>query len=211
MTEKRGMNIERYFSKGYGNLYKDPKNIMDYKPRDVIITDDSGEEIEKIEGAIFPSFWGQHAANTVATKYFRKEGVPETGREKDIRQLVGRVAKTISQWGIDQEYFDQKGAKNLEYEIAALSLFQYGAFNSSVWFNLGLHSYGIKGGGKIAYTIKDGKVVRVENNYENTQVSACFIASPKDSIESMIQVGAVISSRIFKGGSGIGGAWSAVQ
>ena len=205
------LGIEKYFSKNSEDPYKDPKSIINYQPRDVVILNDSGKEIDKIENAIFPEFWTQHAANTTATKYFRKEGVPKTGKEKDIRQLVGRVAKTIAQWGIDQNYFNQNEAKNLEYEIAAASLFQYGAFNSPVWFNLGLHLYEINGGSDINYSIEDGKVIKVKDNYSNPQVSACFIVSPGDSIESMVYVGGVVSSRVFKGGSGIGGDWSKIR
>lgn len=210
MVEKK-LGIERYFSKNCEDPYKDPNNLINYQPRDVTILNDSGKEIDKIRGAIFPEFWGQHAANTTATKYFRKAGVPETGREKDIRQMIGRVAKTIAQWGINQEYFDKNESKDLEYEIAAASLFQYGAFNSPVWFNLGLHSYEKKSGGDIGYNIKNGKVAKIKNSYANPQVSACFIVSPEDSIEDMVNVAGVISSRIFKGGSGIGGDWSAVR
>jgi ribonucleoside-diphosphate reductase alpha chain len=205
------MQVARYFSKGYGNLHKDPKKVMDYQPRDVEITDDSGEIVERIPDAIFPSFWGQDAANTVATKYFRREGVPETGRERDIRQLVGRVAGKISEWGLEQGYVDEKRARNLEAELTAASLFQYGSFNSPVWFNLGLDLYGISGGHDKSYTIKDGEVVEVQDSYSNPQVSACFIVSPEDSIQDMIRVGAVVSSKVFKGGSGIGGDWTKVR
>jgi len=211
-NETKRLGIERYFSKGFGDLYKDSKGVINYQPRDVEITDDEGKIIEKIKGAIFPDFWGQNSANTVATKYFRKEGVPKTEREIDIRQLVGRVSKKITDWGLEQGYVNEKSAKNLESELAALSLFQYGAFNSPVWFNLGLDYYNIADGGDdIGYTIKNGKVVEIKDISANPQVSACFISSPKDSIKDMIKVGAVISSRIFKSGSGIGGNWGKVR
>lgn len=216
MVDKR-LGIEKYFSKYCEDPYltnfinKDLDTAINYWPRDVVILNDSGKEIDKIEGAIFPGFWSQHAANTTATKYFRKTGVPKTGKEKDIRQLVGRVAKTIAQWGIDQNYFNKNEAKTLEYEIAAASLFQYGAFNSPVWFNLGLHLYGINRGSDVGYFIKNGKIAKVRNFYTNPQVSACFIVSPEDSIESMVNVAGVVSSRIFKGGSGIGGDWTGIR
>ena len=206
------LTIERYFSKGYGSLYKDHKGVMKYRPRNVEITNDEGEVMDKIEGAIFPVFWSQNSANTVATKYFRKEGVPKTKREIDIRQLVGRVSKKIADWGLEQGYITDKGAKNLESELAAASLFQYGAFNSPVWFNLGLDYYGITDtGDDTGYTIKNGKVIKIKNLYPNPQVSACFISSPEDSIENMMEVGAVISSNIFKSGSGVGGNWGKIR
>lgn len=211
-NETKRLGIERYFSKGFGDLYKDSKGVINYQPRDVEITDDEGKIIEKIKGAVFPVFWNQNSANTVATKYFRKEGVPKTKREIDIRQLVGRVSKKIADWGLEQGYVNNKGAKDLESELAAVSLFQYGAFNSPVWFNLGLDYYGITSkGDDTGYTIKNGKVIEIHDLYPNPQVSACFISSPEDSIENMMEVGAVISSNIFKSGSGVGGNWGNVR
>jgi len=208
----RGLGIESYFSAPIGDPYKDPKNIIKYAPRDVKITDDSGKVIEEIKGAIFPVEWTQHAANTTATKYFRREDVPETFREIDIRQLASRVARKITLWGMEQGYFGKDDAKTLEYELAAATLGQYAAFNSPVWFNLGLDLYGIRHFGEISYHMaQNGKIVREKDFYKNPIVSACFIVSPEDSIESMVEVAGVISARIFKGGSGIGGDWSKVR
>jgi len=205
------LTLEKYFSKGFGDLYKDPKGIINYQPRDVEIRNERGEKIDEIGGAVFPNSWGQHAANTVATKYFRKTDIPKTGREIDIRQLVGRVSKKISDWGLEQGYVDEKGVKNLESELAAVSLFQYGAFNSPVWFNLGLDYYGITGGDDVGYIIENGKVIKIKDLYSHPQGAACFICSPEDSIKSMMEVGAVIYSRIFKSGSGAGGNWGKVR
>jgi len=205
---KKGIEIEKYFSK-FGDPY-DTK-IANYSKRDVVVKNDSGEVIEEIKDAIFPEFWSQNAANTVATKYFRKEGVPGTGREMDLRQLTGRVGKKIAEWGVKQGYFDEKTAKTMEEELVSASVFQYSAFNSPVWFSLGLDYYGINQKGENYFVDTDEKIKKAENIYSHPQASACFIVSPEDSIESMIDVGAVISSRIFKGGSGIGGDWSKVR
>ena len=246
MSEDKKLNIEKYFSQ-FGDPYTDDKNIIKYSPRDVVVKNDSGETVEEIKNAIFPEFWSQNSANTVATKYFRKEGVPKTGREIDLRQLAGRVGKKIAYWGKIQGYFDEKNEKNLEEEIAASTIFQYGAFNSPVWFNVGLDLYGIEQkedaqpfamffkerisgfSPELAEKLKDldltsilqksghfyvdtdGKLKTAENYYAHPQASACFISSPEDSIESMIEVGAVTSAVIFKGGSGIGGDWSKVR
>ncbi len=204
------IEVDKYFSMPCGNPYTDEKKIIDYAPKEVVITDDSGNIVEKIPGAIFPSFWSQHAANTVATKYFRRAGVPETNREIDIKQLTGRVSKKIAQWALEQGYVNEKNAKVLEDEITAATLFQYGAFNSPVWFNLGLDYYGTKQD-DIGYYVENGKVVQAKNYAEHPQISACFIVSPEDSIESMMRVGALTSSRIFKGGSGTGGYWGNVR
>ncbi len=210
MTEEN-LKIEKYFSESCGDPYTDPENIIKYSRGDVSITDDMGRLIKKLDGVTFPEFWSQHARNTTATKYFRRGGVPKTECETDIRQLAGRVARTIVKWGVKQGHLHDGHAKNLEEELVAATIFQYGAFNSPVWFNLGLDEYGIKKEDEQFYTIENNKVVRINNFYERPLVSACFIVSPKDSIESMMDVGARISSRIFKSGSGIGGDWSAVR
>ncbi len=207
------LEVEVYFSKPIGNPYKDAKNVIRYSPRDVVIRGDHGNVVEEVKGCIFPEGWSLHSANTTATKYFRKKGVPETGREVDVRQLVERVAGTIKNWGIEQRYFNAKNGKNLEYEIAALTLGQYGAFNSPVWFNLGLDRYDIKGaeksGDSFYFDLQKGKVVKT--NKFLGQVSACFIVSPEDSIKSMMEVAAVTSAEIFRRGSGIGGDWSYIR
>ncbi len=215
MTEKNGLRIEPYFAIPYGNVYDDEKGLIKYAPRLVEIKDDDGNVIEKVEDAVFPNDWSKLSADTVATKYFRKAGVPDTGREKDIRQLIRRVGRTLGDWGIEQEYFDLNSARTLEEEIAALTIGQYGAFNSPVWFNLGLHYYkeGLKGeeltGESYTFDYKLGKIKKTEEFLG--QAAACFISSPNDSIKDMIQVGAVISSEIFRRGSGIGGNWSKVR
>src|ERR1035437_1271976 len=182
-----------------------------YAPRDAIIRDDKGKIVDHIKGSIFPAIWEEQASNTVTTKYFRRTDVPQTGREIDIRQLAGRVARTIAKWGLIQGYFDEEMEKVIEDEIVASTVLQYGAFNSPVWFNLGLHEYGLKKAEKTYYTDIDGVTKEAANVYEHPQVSACFISSPDDSIESMINVASVVSSVIFKRGSGVGGDWSKVR
>ncbi len=210
MVKTEGLSIERYFAEPFGNPYEDSNHLMDYQKRNVTVTNDKGGVVETVKDTIFPSWWSQHAANTVSTKYFRRKDVPKIGRETDIRQLAGRVAKKISQWGVEQGYFNNNSAKNLEYELVTATIGQYGAFNSPVWFNLGLDLYGIKQDGENFY-IQNGKVKKVDNFYAHPQISACFISSPEDSIEDMIYVGTVKSSRVFKGGSGIGGDWSKIR
>ena len=202
--------IERYFSAPFEDVYRDPKNIIKYALRTVEIKDDAKNILETVEGTVFPEDWGQNPANTVATKYFRRTDVPGKGRELDIRELAGRVGKKISQWGVEQGYFDIENGKALEQELVTTTIGQYAAFNSPVWFNLGLDLYGIKQDGENFY-MEDGRVKQVHNYYANPQVSACFIVSPEDSIKSMINVSANISSEIFRGGSGIGGDWSKIR
>jgi len=205
------MDISLYFSDSVGDPYKDPQGVLNYELRDVLLKDDSGKVTQEIKGVTFPKDWSQHASNTVATKYFRREGIPGTGREKDIRQLIGRVGRKISRWGVEQEYFGEGAAGNLEKEIAVASAKQIGAYNSPVWFSVGLDSYGLEKESE-AYTIdSEGNPILVTNVYANPQASACFILSPEDSIEDMIKVGAVDSAKIFRNGSGIGGDWSHIR
>lgn len=208
---KEGLTIEKYFSQPYGDVYADSNNVLKYTPREISITDDKGKIKEKIPNCIFPNWWSENAANTVATKYFRRKGVPvEGGRETDIRQLTKRVANTAAKWGVEQGYFNKENSEIFEQELAALTIGQYSAFNSPVWFNVGLDSYGIEQK-RDGFYMKQNKVTPLENYYAHPQGSACFIISPEDSIEDMTNVGATISSRIFKGGSGIGGDWSKVR
>ncbi len=197
-----GLGLQKYFSK----MPQKP-----YETREAVIRDDYGKVLEKISGAIFPVNWSLNASNTVATKYFRREGVPSTGRELDIRQLAARVADTIGEWGVRQGYFDESEKEILRDELVAATINQYASFNSPVWFNLGLDRYGLNQKSDNFYVDMDGKVKPVKNIHEHPQISACFIVSPKDSIEDMMQVAAVTSSKVFKGGSGIGGDWSAVR
>ena len=208
-TRKRGMAVDRYLSR-YGNPYDDETGS--YEARDVKITDSSGNVVDTMDGAIFPKHWSVHAANTVATKYFRKD-VPScyAGRETDLRQLAGRVAKTVARWGLEQGYYEKEMQEIMEHELVAATIYQYGAFNSPVWFNLGLDSYGITQESENFYVDNNGKARRVRNFYKHPQISACFIVSPEDSIESIVEVATVLASRIFKGGSGAGSDWSAVR
>jgi ribonucleoside-diphosphate reductase alpha chain len=203
--------VQRYFVVEGQNPYE--SDSMGYELRDVQVKYDKGTLIEELDGAIFPKFWSANASNTVATKYFRKAEIPGIERENDIRQLTGRVARGITRWGLNQGHISEAESEMFEKELVASSIFQYGAFNSPVWFSVGLDSYDINQEGEnFFYVGHDSDGVRmVENYYEHPQASACFIMSPEDSIESMIQVGAVASSRIFKAGSGIGGDWSNVR
>ena len=208
--QSQGLRIPRYFSKG-----RDPYKVVEggYSPRDVVITNDKGEVIEELKGAVFPNSWSQHSASTVATKYFRRKDIPKIGGEKDLRQLVGRVAKTVSQWGVEQGYFDGRNGNNLERELVALTIAQMGAFNSPVWFNVGLDSYGVyqKANNNFYIDSKTGKVEKADNYYKHPQGSACFISHPEDSIRSMMEVAAIRSSEVFRNGSGIGSSWYRVR
>ena len=124
-----------------------------------------------------PSFWTQTATDIVASKYFRgKLDSPE--REYSVKQMVDRVAKTIGEWGMRDGYFDTIGdCDNFTKDLTWILVNQYGAFNSPVWFNVGV--------------------------YERPQCSACFILSVEDNMQSILDWFRD-EGWIFKYGSGSG-------
>src|SRR5919202_6294356 len=131
----------------------------------------------KQEGVEFPKTWSQNATNIVAQKYFRGQlGSPE--RESSVKQMIGRVAGTIAQWGRSGGYFaTDEDADTFEAELTHILLHQMAAFNSPVWFNVGFE--------------------------ESPQCSACFILSVEDTMESILEWNTK-EGMIFRGGSGSG-------
>ena len=130
------------------------------------------------DGVEVPESWSVNATNILAQKYFRGGlGTPE--RESSLRQVVDRIVDTIADWGFGDGYFaDAEEAAAFADELRYLLVTQRAAFNSPVWFNIGV----------------DG----VPN-----QASACFILSVDDTMDSILQWYAE-EGRIFKGGSGAG-------
>ncbi|GAB6164577.1 vitamin B12-dependent ribonucleotide reductase [Thermostilla marina] len=152
-----------------------------------------------------PESWSQLATNVVASKYFYGEqGTPE--RETSVRQLIHRVTRTIADWGREDGYFaSDADAENFYRELTWLCLHQHAAFNSPVWFNVGLyHQYGIKGAMcNWRYDAVKGEAVQPENPYEYPQSSACFIQSVDDNMEDIMEL-ARSEAMLFKFGSGTG-------
>ncbi len=133
----------------------------------------------------FPADWSPTAVNIVAQKYFRGTlGTPE--REHSLRQVIDRVAGTITRWAASDGYFESpEEATTFEAELAWLLLHQRVAFNSPVWFNIGVRGV-------------------------PQQASACFILAVDDEMESILEW-YVTEGRIFKGGSGAGVNLSALR
>ena len=98
-----------------------------------------------------------------------------------MRQLIHRICRTIADWGIADGYFSKADGEVFYEELSWLCVNQYGAFNSPVWFNVGLfHQYGIgkkSGKGNWFYNRKTGQAERAATQYEYPQGSACFIQS----------------------------------
>lgn len=171
----------------------------------------------------FPTFWSQQSINIVASKYFygdneRGNGSPANGkREYSLKQLIDRVIDTITQFGHDSGYFEShEEAKALRRELKWLCLNQHMAFNSPVWFNVGLyHSYGIETSDQDNWVWKwtdefDYTGVKQEDPNKAPQASACFIIDVQDTIDD-IWTAVSESAKLFKFGSGVGADWSRLR
>src|SRR5881296_1898991 len=161
-----------------------PYDAVKWETRDAVITDHKGQTIFEQKNVEVPSFWSQTATNIVASKYFRgRLGTP--GRESSAKQLIGRVAGTIARWGKKGNYFlDEEEAETFESELTHILLHQMAAFNSPVWFNVGVE--------------------------DRPQCSACFINSVQDDMRSIMQL-AQTEGMLFKYGSGTGSNLSSLR
>ena len=198
----------------------DPYDTVEWESRTAQIKNDAGETIFIQEGVEFPSTWSMLSTNVVASKYFYGDihagnGSPADGkREYSVRQLVHRIANTVTQWGLRQGYFAGKHSADEYYaDLVWLLLHQHGAFNSPVNFNTGIgHEYGIREKGEKEiywYNPDTGKSEPVDS-YLHYQASACFIIPSKDSI-SEIWDSYKTSAILFKYGSGVGSDWSSLR
>lgn len=182
------VRVERLLTKP-GMTAEDVLNSVEWEIRNALIGNPDKPAFRQ-DGVEFPKSWSQNATNIVAQKYFRGQlGTPS--RESSVKQMVTRVAGTITQWGIDRGYFgsnrDDAGVISLGYpdhpasvfmaELTAILVKQIAAFNSPVWFNVGFE--------------------------EHPQCSACFILSVADDIESILDWNTK-EGKIFRGGSGSG-------
>ena len=169
-----GLAIERVFSTEGTHPYDE----LTWERRDVVQTNwKTGETVFEQKGVEFPSTWSVNASTIVTTKYFRG-AVGSEAREWSLKQLIDRVVKTYTKAGIDHGYFaTDADAELFEHELTWLLVNQYFSFNSPVWFNVGTPS--------------------------PQQVSACFILSVDDSMDSILNWYKE-EGFIFKGGSGAG-------
>jgi ribonucleoside-diphosphate reductase alpha chain len=199
--KSRGLGIERFFS----TLGVHPFEQLEWERRSVKIVGDNGQAIFEQDNIEVPVSWSQLAIKVVASKYFY--GDVETGlREHSVKQLVHRVCKMIADRGKRDGYFaTDEDAEVFYNELTWLCVNQYGAFNSPVWFNVGLFDiYGVAGSKhNFHWDPQRRGVVACENSYEYPQASACFIQSVKDSMEDIMRL-ATSEAMLFKHGSGTG-------
>ena len=180
-TAAKGVHVQRHFTRAGS----DPFEEIEWELRSATIANEQGEVIFEQRDAEIPADWSQLATNVVVSKYFRGHlGTPE--RETSVRQLIGRVVSKLREWGEGSGYFaTPEDAEAFADELKHLLVNQKMAFNSPVWFNLG---------------VKDTP----------QQASACFINSVSDTMESIMDL-AKTEAMLFKGGSGAGSNLSSIR
>ncbi|MBI2429959.1 MAG: vitamin B12-dependent ribonucleotide reductase [Ignavibacteriales bacterium] len=176
----RGLTFRRYFTREGVH----PFDEIEWELRTAVISNEKGEKIFEQKDVEIPKSWSMTATNVVVSKYFHGQiGTPE--RETSVRQIVDRVAKTTVGWGRKMEYFASENDAEIFYnELCYILVNQYMAFNSPVWFNVGIE--------------------------EKPQCSACFINSVQDSMESILAL-ARTEGMLFKWGSGTGSNLSTLR
>jgi ribonucleoside-diphosphate reductase alpha chain len=199
---RSGLKIESRFCP---TAVQDPFDTVQWDKRKAAIKDENGKVLFEQTDCEVPASWSQLATNVVVSKYFYGDPTkPE--REKSVRQLIHRVSRTISDWGLADGYFDTpEDGERFYRELTWLCLHQFGSFNSPVWFNVGLfHQYGVTGAKcNWHYNVESGSVEQPENPYEYPQGSACFIQSCEDNMEDIMRL-ATSEAMLFKFGSGTG-------
>jgi len=206
-------NSSLRFERVFSDASVAPLDQIEWERRIAEITDDSGKVIFKQEDIEVPKIWSALATKIAVSKYFYGDIANGTdpydgGRETSVRQLIHRVTRTIADWGLTDGYFADAEAAEIFYdELTWLCVNQHGAFNSPVWFNVGLyHQYGIgkgAGAGNYFYNRETGKAERAASQYEYPQGSACFIQSVDDTMEDIMRL-ATSEAMLFKYGSGTG-------
>jgi len=198
----KSLPIKRVFS----DAKVKPFEQIEWDRRTAEITDDGGKVIFKQENVEVPKSWSVLATKVVVSKYFYGEQ-HTSERETSVRQLIHRIARTIADWGVKDGYFSKADGEVFFDELTWLSVNQFGAFNSPVWFNVGLHhqyDVGSKSGkGNWFFNPKTGEAERARTQYEYPQCSACFIQSVDDNMESIMKL-AHAEAMLFKFGSGTG-------
>lgn len=161
-----------------------PFDEIEWELREAKISNEKGQVVFNQKDVEVPKSWSMTATNVVVSKYFHGQlNTPE--REKSVKQLVNRVSKTITEWGIKDGYFaTPEDAQAFYSELTYLLVNQYGSFNSPVWFNVGIE--------------------------EKPQCSACFINSVEDTMESILDL-AKTEGMLFKFGSGTGSNLSVLR
>ncbi|MEM8670304.1 MAG: vitamin B12-dependent ribonucleotide reductase [Planctomycetota bacterium] len=205
-----GLKINTMFCPDNGQT---PFETADWELRTAAIKDESGNALFEQTDCEIPANWSQLATNVVASKYFYGDPNNAEERERSVRQLIHRVTRTISDWGLQDGYFDTaEDGERFYRDLTWLCLHQHGAFNSPVWFNVGLHAqYGVAGDKCNWHWDHEAQTTdQPENPYEFPQGSACFIQSVDDNMEDIMRL-ACSEAMLFKFGSGTGTDLSTIR
>src|SRR6266849_4687838 len=172
-NKRKGIKVKRYFTRPGVHPFAE----IEWEKRSAVISGEKGEVVFEQHDVEMPKSWSQLATNVVVSKYFRGPlGTPQ--REYSVRQLISRVVDTITDWGRKDGYFaGEEDARVFADELTHLLVEQKLAFNSPVWFNVGVEPH--------------------------PQCSACFILSVEDRMESILDWSRK-EGIIFKGGSASG-------
>ncbi|NLB54575.1 MAG: vitamin B12-dependent ribonucleotide reductase [Lentisphaerae bacterium] len=205
----RGMRINRVFTKEGTSPY----DAIEWEKRDASIVNSKGELIFSKKDVEVPKSWSMLATNIVASKYFY--GTSETKvNETSIREVIHRVARTISDWGLEDGYFaSPEDAESFYNELSFLCLNQFAAFNSPVWFNVGLnHIYKLTSNSQTTYCWNEEKetILKAADSYKSPQASACFIQACEDTMDDIMKL-AHSEAMLFKYGSGTGSDLSTLR
>ncbi|MDR3091415.1 MAG: vitamin B12-dependent ribonucleotide reductase [Clostridiales bacterium] len=213
------LQIQRRFTKALeASPEKTVYDLFAWKRVDVLLRSYStGEVLTDMRSLEFPENYSQSACDIIASKYFRKTGVPnERGQESSMREvahrLVGFWARALRAEGL----ISGDEARVVCDELAYMLLAQIYAPNSPQFFNTGLEfAYGINGPGQghFYYDEAEGRAVVSADAYARTQGSACFIISVRDSLlgEKSLTHQLTVESLLFKYGSGVGTNWSPIR
>ena len=179
--EKRtGLSFRRHFTKAGRHPYDE----LTWEQRSAVINDERGQPVFEQHGIEVPSTWSQTATNIVSSKYFRGQ-IESPQRERSVKGLISRVVDTIRSWGDAQGYFaTPEDLEGFSDDLTHLLVEQKAAFNSPVWFNVGIEKH--------------------------PQASACFINSVNDTMESILGL-AKTEGMLFKFGSGTGSNLSYIR
>ncbi|MGA7614378.1 MAG: vitamin B12-dependent ribonucleotide reductase [Thermoanaerobaculia bacterium] len=175
-----GIEVPRVFTRPGVDVF----DTCEWEQRTAVITNERGEVVFEQRDVEMPKFWSQMATNVVVSKYFRGHlGTPE--RERSVRQLIGRVVRSMTEWGREGGYFaTEADGDSFRDELTHILLYQMASFNSPVWFNVGIE--------------------------EKPQCSACFINSVRDTMDSILSL-AKTEGMLFKYGSGTGSNLSTIR
>jgi ribonucleoside-diphosphate reductase alpha chain len=185
---------------------------LEWKRFNAEIRNSKGEVIFSQKNILAPRDWSQTAVEIAASRYFRRTGSQSRKTESSIQQLTERVSQSIARSSQRQGYFYPAQAKLFRQQIEAIVYSQKALFNSPVWFNCGLfETYKTRSEvPTFAFDSKTKKIKKYANGLERPQVSACFIQSIEDDLESIFEF-AKKEARIFKYGSGSGANFSPLR